>query len=107
MCGEDMEWWIQTIISMVMTVTVGIIGFFVKRALTQNDQRQAQFKQEMCERLDKTEDRADKLESRLNKLLQELPMLYTLREDWLRSNANIDQKLDRITDLIVERMGNP
>ena len=53
-------------------------------------------------RVNKTELKVDKLEERLNKSMQEMPLLYTLREDWFRSNAAIDRKLDSIIDLIVK-----
>lgn len=101
---------------MVLTTVIGVIAFFLKRTLTQIEHRQTTaeaamkaqvdvLKQEMGQRHDKIEGRVEKLEGRLNTTLQEMPTMYTLREDWLRSSAAIDRKLDKIMDILSGQKG--
>ena len=43
----------------------------------------------------------ERLSSELNQLKNDLPMVYVLREDFLRVMNNVDQKLDKIQSYIL------
>lgn len=66
------------IITTAVGLLVGALTWFVKRAI------------------DKMEKRIDEQEDKLNKTINDLPFLYTLREDFIRAQANNDRKLDQI-----------
>lgn len=57
------------------------------------------------ELFDKAEKRVLALEDRVNGAIREMPFVYTLREDFLRSQATTDRKLDRILEKLEERGG--
>lgn len=48
------------------------------------------------------ERRQDSDHERLEKTLRELPLTYTLREEFLRVTTQQSSKLDRITDIVSE-----
>lgn len=115
--------WIQWAVNLLVVSGIGLIGYLAKRMLNQIDkklealekqqtERQAEterkiigelerFRAEDDKRHGKTEERMSKVEDRLNKTLQELPALYVMREDWLRTSSAIDRKLDKITDILI------
>ena len=45
------------------------------------------------------------MEDKLNNAINQMPFLYTLREDFIRSNAQQNQKLDQIITLLMEMEG--
>ncbi len=63
--------------------------FFLKRNLDKIEKR-----------MEKQEGQTYDLQEKLNKTISELPFLYTLREDFIRSTANHDRKLDQIISLL-------
>lgn len=85
-------WWIVTT---VLTLLVSVTGYLLKRSVGQ---------------LEKHSDEQDKriaaTESRLNETINQMPYLYTLREDFIRAQANTDRKLDDIIKLLSRRGGN-
>lgn len=118
-----MSVWLQWGVNLLTITFIGLIGFFAKRYMTQNDKRLEEkdvqrakqlaemehkilgelerFRTENDKRHSKTEERVERVEERLNKTLQELPTMYTLREDWLRTSSDINRKLDKITDILI------
>lgn len=70
--------YIYWIITTAVGLLVGALTWFVKRAI------------------DKMDKRIDEQEDKLNKTINDLPFLYTLREDSIRSQANIERKIDQI-----------
>lgn len=66
--------WLSWIIQSVTMLGVGAIGFFLKGTLK----------------------RIDKLEEEV----KDMPLKYALRDDFLRSVANQDKKLDKVLDQI-------
>ena len=51
----------------------------------------------------KTSDNIDAVEKKLNDTISGLPFQYTLREDFIRSVAGFDSKLDKILDQLNRR----
>lgn len=118
----------QWIVNLVVVTAVGLLGYFGKRTLTQIDRHQEdmgkrmaesqrdterkilteieRMRADMDERQRKAESRIERVEERLNKTLQEMPTVYTLREDWLRTSSSIDRKLDKIMDMLIGRGGH-
>ncbi|MEG2175286.1 MAG: hypothetical protein RRY97_00315 [Oscillibacter sp.] len=95
-----MDNWVTWIIQVV---AYGIICFLLKRELAQLDER---FKR-LNDRIDtvekKTADDIDAVEKKLNETISGLPFQYTLREDFIRSVAGFDAKLDKILDQLNRR----
>ena len=73
---------------------ISALTFFVKRGMDKKDAR------------DKEQDkRITEVEDKLNNAINQMPFLYTLREDFIRSNAQQNQKLDQIITLLMEKGG--
>mgnify|MGYP006877034428 CR=1 FL=1 len=47
--------------------------------------------------------RITEVEDKLNNTINQMPFLYTLREDFIRSSAQQTQKLDQIITLLMKR----
>ena len=77
---QVMGWLFPTVASAV----IGIIGFFCVRTLTQFDKR------------------VHELEKKQNDMLQNMPIQYVLRDDFIRTIARLDDKLDKILDKVSE-----
>ena len=87
----------------IQVVAYGLIAFLLKRELTQLDDR---FKR-LNDRIDSGEKQAstdiDAVDKTLNDTISGLPFQYTLREDFIRSVAGFDAKLDKILDQLNRR----
>jgi hypothetical protein len=116
--------WLGWVIPTVFTLAISIAAFFIKRSINKKDKereaKDAKWEQEQRDLKDlivselksfrtenedrhcKTEAHVQKVEERLNKTLQELPIYYTLRDDWQRSTSNIDRKLDGIQNTLIQ-----
>ncbi len=91
--------------SALFTLTVGIIGFFLKRTLKSFEDKMAEqredFHQEMESIRKDFKDSMDTLGHRVDKLedtISDMPYKYTLKEDFIRSMSSVDKKLDQILD---------
>lgn len=72
-------------LSLVSTVTIGVMSYLIKRTITGYDAA------------DKANaDAISKVREELQDLKSDLPMVYTLREDYIRSINNVG---DRLKDL--------
>ena len=89
-----MDSWVSWIIQGLTMTGVGIIGYFLKRTLAQLE-----------ERITKQEQRIDQLEKEMQAFINQLPFTYTLRDDFLRTVANFDKKLDKILDILRDNKG--
>lgn len=67
------------------------VAYFVKRNQDKMEKRMAA-----------QEQRSREIEEKLNKTISDMPYLYTLREDFIRSTANHDRKLDQIISLLAK-----
>lgn len=86
--------YVYWIITTAIGLMVGAIGYFVKRTWDKTEKRIAE-----------QEARTREVEDKLSKTIADLPFLYTLREDFIRAQANHDRKLDQIITLLT-RGGN-
>lgn len=100
--------------SLLCTLTVGALIFFIKKTLTDlgtADKANADNIVKVEDSIDKTADKlielttaadkanADKIakvEEKLNDLKADLPLVYVTREDYIRVMNRIEEKLDRL-----------
>lgn len=80
--------------SLLCTIIMGVLAFFIKRTLTQ------------LENADKknASDIKD-LERQFNGLKSDLPLVYVLREDFIRAMNGVDYKLGQIISIVSNKNG--
>lgn len=101
---------IGAVASLLCTVTVGALAFFIKRTLTSLEDSDKRNAAEIKE-VDRRQTEAIKeLSGQFNDLKSDMPLVYTLREDFIRSMNSVDhnlggldQKLDRAINLITHK----
>ena len=71
--------------SLVCTLIVGALTFFLKKTLTSLEKADERNAAKIAE-----------VEKDLNDLKADLPLIYVTREDFIRVSNNIDKKLDRL-----------
>lgn len=81
--------WIYWIVTGVITAMWAAVVYFIKR---QRDADDARFRA--------VEKRQEEDRERINRLVSELPINYTLRDEFLRVTTAQNAKLDKITDMI-------
>lgn len=71
--------------SLLCTLVVGALTFFIKKTLTTLEDADK-----------KNAARIDKLEEKLGDLKADLPLVYVTREDYIRVMNKVEDKLDQI-----------
>lgn len=71
--------------SLLCTLVVGALTFFIKKTLSSLENADK-----------KNAERIDKVEERLNDLKADLPLVYVTREDYIRVMNRVEDKLDQI-----------
>ncbi len=94
----DINWILQTITMIIL----GLLGFFIKRTLDKLEKSSEDLSLKLSEVNQKYDKEVDKLRCELNDLKNDLPFIYVLREDFLRVMNNVEEKLDKITNYILE-----
>lgn len=87
---------IGSVASVLCTVVVGSLTFFLKRTLTGLEEADRKNAAEI-----------ERVKNDLNDLKSDLPLVYTLREDFIRVINNVEDtigKLDRKLDKIEEKL---
>ena len=92
----ELSWILQT----VTTLAIGAIGFFlkgtmadIKEGIQKNDLKLKELEVKLSSKIDQAE-------KDLNDLKSDLPLIYVLREDFIRSLNNVDTKMDNIDNKI-------
>lgn len=75
----------NTFLQLAISVLLGGLCFFLKRHISKTD-----------EMFVKCEKRINDVEKELHALKEDMPFVYTTREDFLRIMNNVDDKLNRI-----------
>lgn len=76
---------IGSIASILCTVIVGLLSYFIKKTLTS------------LEEADKNNTiKIEKLEEKYNDLKADLPLIYVTREDYIRIMNRVEDKLDQL-----------
>lgn len=76
---------IGTAASLLCTLVVGALTFFIKKTLSSLENADK-----------KNAERIEKVEERLNDLKADLPLVYVTREDYIRVMNRVEDKLDQI-----------
>lgn len=71
--------------SLICTLVVGALTFFIKRTLTDLEKADEQNKAKI-----------EAVEDKLNDLKADLPLVYVTREDYIRVMNRVEDKLDQI-----------
>ena len=71
--------------SLISTIVVGALAFFIKKTLSGLESADK-----------KNAERIDKVEEKLNDLKADLPLVYVTREDYIRVMNRVEDKLDQI-----------
>lgn len=71
--------------SLICTLVVGALTFFIKRTLTDLEKADEQNKAKI-----------EAVEEKLNDLKADLPLVYVTREDYIRVMNRVEDKLDQI-----------
>lgn len=101
--------WLFWLITTAVVTALGIIAFFIKKLVTDAEKRDAETRQQFTQTLSNMENKftaaiADtkldirKVEDKLNNLMENLPLTFTLRDDFIRSMSNVEAKLNKILD---------
>lgn len=94
----QMSWILQTI----TMLGIGIIAFFIKRTLDKLEKTSENLGKKIDAMKEKYDQEVDELRKEISDLKNDLPFLYVLREDFLRVMNNVEGKLDKITNYILE-----
>lgn len=95
------------IIESVAACGVGVITFFLKNQLTNIQKSIEQNSTDIREQTEKINQRIDEVEEKskkdveavreeLNNLKADMPLIYTLREDFIRTLNNVESKMGNI-----------
>lgn len=76
-------------VTLIVGGVIGLIGFLLKRSLDKAEKQ-----------IDEQEKKLEAIENKLNKTINDMPFLYTMREDFIRAQAQTERKLDQIITLI-------
>ena len=93
--------------SLLCTLAVGALAYFIKKTLVSLEDADKKNAADIREEERKREQDVKDLATQLNDLKSDMPLVYTLREDFIRSMnsvdhniSGLDQKLDRVLNLI-------
>ena len=86
---------------------MGALTYFIKKTLVSREEADKRNAADIREEERKREQDIKDLSGQLNDLKSDMPLVYTLREDFIRSMNSVDhnmselgQKLDRVLNLI-------
>lgn len=89
----DTQIWLAA--TTALTALMGVTGYLLKRSIAQLEKHSDEQERKIAENANK-----------LNQTIKEMPFLYTLREDFIRVQANTDRKLDDIIKILNGRGGS-
>lgn len=91
------------VLQTLATLLIGALGFFIKRALDdfkkslqENREESRKDKAALQKLIENTDDKAETLRADLAQLKADLPLVYTLREDFIRTLNNVDRRMGDI-----------
>lgn len=70
------------VLQTVTMIVVGVVGYFLKDTMA-----------ELRNSIKKNADDVDKLKNEFNELKADLPFVYVLREDYIRTLNNVDRQM--------------
>lgn len=94
--------------SLVCTLAVGALAYFIKKTLASLEDADKKNAADIKAEAAKREQELKELSGQFNDLKSDMPLVYTLREDFIRSMnsvdhniSGLDQKLDQVLRLIT------
>ena len=93
--------WLNWLIQIATTVGIGIIGYFIR----DNSSKTQKMIDQANNKIDQTDGKLEKLEQKFNDFKSDLPKEFVMKDDFIRAMTNVDKKLDKIYDIIVEKKG--
>ena len=94
--------------SLLCTLVVGALTYFMKRTLSSLEDADKRNAADIQAETRKREQEVKELTKHFNDLKSDMPLVYTLREDFIRSMnsvdhniSGLDQKLDQVLQLIT------
>ena len=94
--------------SLLCTLIVGMLTYFIKKTLVSLEEADKKNAADIQVEAQKREQGLKELTTQFNDLKSDLPLVYTLREDFIRSMnsvdhniSGLDQKLDQVLRLMT------
>jgi len=94
--------------SLLCTIIVGALSYFIKKTLVSLEEADKKNAADIQAEAVKREQELKELTGQFNDLKSDMPLVYTLREDFIRSMnsvdhniSGLDQKLDQVLRLIT------
>ena len=82
--------------SLLCTLVVGALTFFIKKTLTSLEEADKKNAAQIAEEKREAADKIAKVDEKLNDLKADLPLVYVTREDYIRVMNRVEDKLDQI-----------
>lgn len=82
--------------SLLCTLVVGALTFFMKKTLTSLEESDRKNAEQIAKVDEKAAREIAKVEEKLNDLRADLPLLYVTREDYIRVMNRVEDKLDQL-----------
>lgn len=82
--------------SLLCTLVVGALTFFIKKTLTSLEEADKKNAAQIAEAKREAADKIAKVDEKLNDLKADLPLVYVTREDYIRVMNRVEDKLDQI-----------
>lgn len=108
--------YILTGLASIGSIGIGVIGFFIKKqmsnvedALKQNEKTTKEQSDALNKRINQVEENTTNdvaaVRKELNDLKTDLPFVYTLREDFIRTMNTVERNMSKIENKIDTRTG--
>lgn len=95
----DFNWILET----ATLCGIGAITYFLKKTLAGLEKRIEATESKVDVVENKLEGKIGELEKELDDLKSDLPFIYVTREDFIRVTNNVDNKLDKIYECMMDR----
>ena len=82
--------------SLLCTLVVGALTFFIKKTLASLEEADKKNAAQIPEAKREAADKIAKVDEKLNDLKADLPLVYVTREDYIRVMNRVEDKLDQI-----------
>lgn len=101
---------LQWLYQLVITIVIGIIAYFLKdMKKTQDDKikdvhvriKDVHTRVDCVELASRQE--LEKMKDEFNQLKSDMPLVYVLRDDFIRAMGNVEKKLDKIYDVLSKK----
>ena len=93
-----------TLYASILSLLMGVVGYFLKRTMSRTDEHEKSIQHIKLTYVEKTD--FEKQTKKLTDDVSDIKENFLTKEDFYRSQANVDKKLDKIYDLILAMKGN-